>query len=280
MSVMSLLRNLLARLGRWFSPKPKPAFWFQSKPMGPKYDLLDPETIRIREGDLQGWEFRMTAEISDDEAHVHLFQADKEIGHCDIQRNAHEATVVLWNIVVQERLRHKGLASIMAHTAFRRMLSLHASPSFAIRMVRLVKPVERVTKLQNVGIGVIARKLGFSPQYDLEHILVPRNIQLVEPLPAAGDMPPAYRIVLRIFPLVLIAFLVDPLTSHPLFRDHPQYGAIVKPATVEEWVHDRMIIIGNGNYILKRAGIPEMINHMAASEEEAGILFRHIRPAR
>lgn len=274
-----MLRELWAWLVRFFSKKEESALWFERKPMGPAYASLDEDMIRIEEGDLKDRGFRLTTEVSDDEAHVHLFEEAKEIGHCDIQRNAHEATVVLWNIVVQEQLRHKGLASIMAHTGFRRMLELHHSPSFGIRMIRLVKPVDRITKLQNVGIGVIARKLGFSPQYDLDRILVRKNIQLVEPIPAAGDMPPAYRIVLSVFPLVLIAFLVDPFTSHPLPRDHQLYGQIVEPETVEDWVHDRLIVIGNGNYILKRAGIPEMINHLAASADEARVLARRIRPA-
>jgi hypothetical protein len=276
---MSFFRNLLSALGQFFASKPKPALFFLHKPMGPRFTERDKEMIRIEEGELQGQEFRLTTEVSDDEAHTRLFRDNEEIGHCDIQRNTHEATVVLWNIVVQEQLRHKGLASIMAYTAFRKMLELYKTASFAIRMLRLIKPSDRITKIQNVGIGVIARKLGFSPEYDLEALLRQRNIQLVELISSDGIMPPGYRIVLKIFPLVLIAFLVDNETGKPFPQGHRIYNSLVTAETAETWVSDRMIIIGNGNYILKREGIEEAINHLGTNEVEAGIYARRVKPA-
>ena len=41
-----------------------------------------------------------------------------------------------------------------------------------------------------------------------------------------------------------------------------------------------MIIIGNGNYLLRGSGIPYLINHLARSESEAQTLAQRIRPAR
>jgi hypothetical protein len=301
--IEGFLGRFFAALGRLFAPRRKraahpelragirPRFWsflrlrkrrlilYDRKPLGPAFEMPDPERLRIVQGPLSGWEFKMITEVSDDEAHVRLFREGREVGHCDLQRNAFEATVVLWNIVVQEDLRHKGLASVMAFTAFRKMLELYTSASFGIRMIRLIKPKETVTRVQNVGIGVIARKLGFSPAYSLEKILRRDNIQLVQLVSADADMPPAYRIVLKTFPLVLVAFVVDQDTAKPFDRQHPIYSHEVKPEMVESWVACRSIIIGNGNYLLREDGIEAMINHLATSELEADIYNTRIRRA-
>jgi hypothetical protein len=275
---MSFFSNFLIALRQLFAPKAKPALFYRRKPLGPAFTQVNEDTIRIDEGDLTGWEFKMTFEVTDDEAHVHLFREGKEIGHCDLQRHAHEAAIVLWNIVVQEQLRHKGLASIMARVAFRRLMELHKTGSFAIRMIRLIKPSDKITKIQNVGIGVIARKLGFTAEYNLEQLLRQRNIQLIELIRSDGVMPPGYRIVLKIFPLVLIAFLVNPENGKPYPDGHVIYNSLVTPDTAEMWAQEGRIIIGNGNYFLRKEGIEELINHIAADEFEASDYARRIRP--
>lgn len=276
---MSMVSGVLATLRRWFAPKPPP-FAYAPEPLGPAIERLEGDKVLILEGELKDQIFELTTTVSDDEAHVFLNQDGRQIGHTDLQRNAFEASIVLWNIVVQEDMRHKGLASLMARTAFQRLLEVQAKPSFAIRMIRLIRPKDRHTKVQNIGIGVIARKLGFTPEYDLPRVLVRDNIQVVEFLDSDNNMPPAYRIVLKDFPLVLVAFVVDPYNQKPFSHGHPFYLKEVFPETIESWVGDRMIIIGNGNYLLRRDGIPYLINHLARSESEAQILAQRIRPAK
>jgi GNAT superfamily N-acetyltransferase len=276
--ILDYLRRFLGVIARRLAPQRSSMPSFERRPLGPSFARMDGERIRLTEGELKDWEFRLTNEVADEEAHIYLYRDDSEIGHCDIQRNAHEATIVLWNIVVRPELRHKGLASLMTFAAFRLMLALHKSATFAIRMIRLIKPTEKGSKIQNVGIGVIARKLGFTPEYDLNKILKASNIQLVELIPETGDIPPGYRIVLRTFPLVLIAFMVDAFTGKPFPARHPLYGSMVRPQTVEGWAHDRMIIVGNGNYVLNRDGIEQMISHLATNEVEASLYARRIRP--
>jgi hypothetical protein len=252
---------------------------YRRRPLGPAFEHLDAERIRILEGPLAGSELRMVTEVTEDEAHVRLYREDKEIGHADIQRNAFEATIVLWNIVVQEDLRHKGLASIMAFTGFRRMLELYTSASLGIRMIRLIKPKDTTTRVQNIGIGIIARKLGFTSAFNLEKILNRDNIQMVQLVTADAGMPPAYRIVLRTFPLILVAFLVDQDTQKPFDSRHPMYTQQVRPEMVEDWVARRSIIIGNGNYLLLEPGIEQAINHLATNELEADIYNYRLKSA-
>lgn len=274
---MVILDGLVSALRRLFSSKPRPVS-FDPKPFGPAFEYLEADRIRMTEGEFQGQEFSLKTEVTDDEAHVYLNNNGTRVGHCDIQRNAHEATVVLWNIVVQEQLRHKGFASIIAHHAFRQMVELHKSASYGVRMLRLIKPSERITKIQNIGIGVISRKLGFAPEYDLRALLRQQNIQMIEFISSDGVMPPGYRIVLKSFPLVLIAFLVDPETGKPYPGNHRIYNSLVTSETAENWVDGRMIIIGNGNYLLRRDGVNEMINHLAKNDTEASIFARRIKP--
>jgi hypothetical protein len=273
---MNFFERLFDALRSFFAPKPKPVI-FDPKPFGPRLEQLPSEMVRVEEGDLKGQVLKLTSEVSEDEAHVLLDMDGKQIGHADFQRNAMEASIVLWNIVVQDKLRHKGLASIMARVGFRQLIELHKPASFGIRMLRLIKPSERITKIQNVGIGVIARKLGFSPEYDLQKLLRQQNIQLIELIPASEIMPPGYRIVLKIFPLVLIAFLVDGATGKPYPGGNRIYNSLVTPETAEQWVSERMIIIGNGNYLLREDGIEELINHLATNQAEAGVYARRVR---
>ena len=276
---MDFVNGILSALRRWFAPEPQ-RFNYTPRPFGPAIEQLEGNSVRILEGGLKDQIFDLSTVVTDDEAHVFLHLDGKQVGHADIQRNAFEASIVLWNIVVQENMRHNGLASLMTRTGFRRMLELHKKPSFAIRMIRLIRPKDRLTKVQNIGIGIIARKLGFSPEYDLRRILVRDNIQVIEFLDSDGTMPPAYRIVLKVFPLVLVAFVVDPYNQKPFSHGHPFYTQRVFPETIESWVGDRMIIIGNGNYLLRRNGIPSLINHIARNELEAQQLARRILPAR
>lgn len=276
---MGLWRNLISAVRGFFAPRAKPIL-YDGRPFGPAFEPLGNDTIRILEGDLAGQEMKLTTSITSEEAHVFLHQNGKQIGHCDIQREGHEASVVLWNIVVDDRLRHKGLASIMARVGFRRMLEISKTATFAIRMIRLIKPSERVTKIQNVGIGIIARKLGFTPEYDLQELLRQKNIQLIELIQSDGVMPPGYRIVLKVFPLVLIAFLVDPETNKPFPAGHRIYNSLVTPESAEMWARGEMIIIGNGNYLLRKKGLEQMINHLAANPAEAEVMSRRLRPVR
>ena len=212
---MSIIRRL-------FPPTTKSAVRFQAKLLGPAYDRIDGDPdgpsapsqaggrIRLREGPSAGQEFQLTFEASDREAHVHLRRDGEEVGHCDFERDAPEVDVVLWYIWVTEASRRHGLASIMARFGLRQMLELHKSASYAIRMLRLINPSERITKIRNVGIAVLSRKLGLASEYDLGSLLTEGNVQGIDLIDADEETPPGYRIVLKDLPYVLIVFLVDP----------------------------------------------------------------------
>lgn len=280
---MSIIRRL-------FPPTTKSAVRFQAKLLGPAYDRIDGDPdgpsapsqaggrIRLREGPSAGQEFQLTFEASDREAHVHLRRDGEEVGHCDFERDAPEVDVVLWYIWVTEASRRHGLASIMARFGLRQMLELHKSASYAIRMLRLINPSERITKIRNVGIAVLSRKLGLASEYDLGSLLTEGNVQGIDLIDADEETPPGYRIVLKDLPYVLIVFLVDPENGRPYPGGHRIYNSLVSPDAARHWLAERMIVIGNGNYVLRQDGIAEMVNHLADDAEEARFFARRIRP--
>jgi GNAT superfamily N-acetyltransferase len=218
---------------------------------------------------------------SGDDVRVRLASAVGEtLAHCEVQLHAPEADVVMWNIAVNPELRQHGVASLLVRTVFRRILDRGQPVSFALRMLQLIRPEESTTRAQNVGIGVIARKLGFSPEYNLVRLLNRNNIQLIELLESEDSLPPAYRIVLDSYPLVLLAFLVDPDTDRPFPGGHPIYYSLVTPEAAETWSRDRMIIVGNGNYVLRRNGIGSLVNHLASDPLQARAYHELIVPVR
>jgi hypothetical protein len=152
---------------------------------------------------------------------------------------------------------------------FRELLKLQQQATFAIRMVRILKPGDKDVELQNMGMGVIANRLGFTPEFDLERILRPGNITDVDIIPDRPGFPPAFKITVQTFPLVLIAFVLDQDTHKPV-DDYQTYVKLARDErTIRDWVRRGLIVISNGNYLLRRDGIGSFLNHVASTPEEA-----------
>uniref|UniRef100_A0A7C4GFL0 GNAT family N-acetyltransferase n=1 Tax=candidate division WOR-3 bacterium TaxID=2052148 RepID=A0A7C4GFL0_UNCW3 len=252
-------------------------FVFNPGRIGPRFDWVDHETIRLREGSLAGRELRLATEILPDKASVFARLDGQQIGRAYIERDPPGKGVVLWDIAVKEGFRRKGIASIMTYVGFRELLSIQETATFRIRMMRLMKPAERNVELQNVGIGVIGNRLGFTPEFDLDRLLRPENIVGIEILPAKDDFPPSFKVVIRTFPLVLIAFVLDPDTLKPV-DDFRTYVKLTKDeTTIYNWVRRGLIVIGNGNYQLRRNGLDQFVNHLATDEYEARVFRRRVR---
>jgi hypothetical protein len=165
----------------------------------------------------------------------------------------------------------------MTYCIFRELLAMQETAFFKIRMMRLMKPSDKNVELQNVGIGVIGNRLGFSPEFNIGRVLHPDNITGIEVLPAKGDFPPSFKIVIRTFPLVLIAFVLDQDTLKPV-DDFRTYVKLSKDESIiYDWVSRGLIVIGNGNYWLRRPGLDQFVNHLATDEFEARIFRRRVR---
>jgi GNAT superfamily N-acetyltransferase len=255
----------------------EPPFEWNPGRIGPRFEWLSYEDILIREGGLAGKQIRIATEVFPDKANVFALLDGQQIGRTYIERDPPGKGIILWDIAVKENFRRKGIASIMTYVGFRELLSIQETGSFRIRMMRLMKPAEKNIELQNVGIGVIGNRLGFTPEFNLDRLLRPDNIVNLEILPAKGDFPPSFKIVIRTFPLVLIAFVLDPDSMRPV-DDFQTYIKLTKDETViYNWVRRGLIVIGNGNYQLRKDGLDQFVNHIAADEYEARVFRRRVR---
>jgi GNAT superfamily N-acetyltransferase len=268
--VASLLRRAFIK---------EPPFVWSPARIGPRFEWLDYAHFRVQDGRLAGREFELKTEVLDAKANVYVSVDGKQVARTYIERDPPGKGIVLWDIAVKEQYRRQGIASIMTYIGFRELLSIQKTAFFKIRMIRLMKPGDKNTELQNVGIGVIGNRLGFTPEFNVDKILTPDNVTGLEVLPPKGDFPPSFKIVIRTFPLVLIAFVLDADSLKPV-DDFRTYVKLSKDESVIfDWVRRGLIVIGNGNYWLRRDGLDQFVNHLATDESEAQVFRRRVRGA-
>jgi hypothetical protein len=76
---------------------------------------------------------------------------------------------------------------------------------------------------------------------------------------------------------VLIAFILDQDTLKPV-DDFRTYVKLSKDErTIFDWVERGLIVVGNGNYWLRRNGLDQFVNHLATDEFEAKVFRRRLR---
>ncbi len=250
-------------------------FVYQPARFCPQIKWLDENRIQILEGGLANRELEVKTELLPKSAAIYLYD-QKEIGKVLIERNPPGTGIILWDALVHPDYRQKGLAGIMTWIIFRRLLEEQDYATFTIRMVRHLKPVVNGTELQNVGMGVIAVRLGFTPEINLEKLLRPSNIISVDLFPESQGTPPGLRLVLHSDPLILIMFVLNPETMRPI-KEERVYNEIKRDLRlVHSWANLGLLVV-NGNYLLRTPQIDHFVNRMAINETEARIFRDKIR---
>lgn len=250
---------------------------FQPTQFGPPYRLLNSalafenSNIEILDGPLRNLVFKIEHEITDCQSRLFLItkESDEVIGRALCERNRQTSEIIYWDVMVQEKFRMKGLASLMTKFLLHQLITIQKKAKIMIRMIKLYQPTDTSIKLQNVGIGVIARRLGLKCEFDLLKLLNPLNITKIEILPPEGNSPPCYKIVLQTYPYVLIGFIVDPRTLKPIFSLETYKQMLEHTEIIEEWIRTNTVVIGNGNYILAKEGIEDLISCIATDQYEA-----------
>ncbi len=184
---------------------------------------------------------------------------------------------MLWDIGVRERLRGNGLAAVMTWLAFRELVQVQETSTFRIRMVRSLKAGKKGVEVQNVGIGVIAARLGFEPEIDLDRALDSRNITDVGVISKQNGTPPGLQIMVRSAPLVLVAFLLDPDTMKPFAEEEMYFRLRQDEQMIREWAHAGRLVISNGDYVLRRAKAERFADLLATDEQEARLFRLRVR---
>ncbi|MEO0022815.1 MAG: hypothetical protein ABIJ93_03045, partial [candidate division WOR-3 bacterium] len=234
------------------------------------------DTIRVLEGGLAGKILGVRTELMANNAACSLQDQGRLIGTVSIERNPPGKGIILWDAQVHPQYRRNGLAAIMTWIIFRELLLNQTVATFRIRMVRSLKAGANGVELQNVGMGVIAVRLGFTPELNLERTIRGDNITEIEAMPAVNGSPPALKIGLRHDPFMLVAFVLSPDTMKPT-NDFRTYLEIKNNTfIIHEWAEKGLLVV-NGNYLLRTPQINHFVNRIAVDEAEALIFRNKIR---
>jgi len=272
---------------------------FRRKEAGPALDLIpfghrcivSAERLRVESGPLSGTTLRIERGISSARADFGLYRASNgsssdPVAHCHFDRDPQTGMETMWGIFVHAEYRHRGLAAVLIRLAFRELLASGRRHWFGIRkMMRVdtegqsrtqpsgiprIEPqnpqTPRIT-LHNLGIGLLAVRLGLRPEPGLSNLLAPGNVKIIQALPAELPIPPGLLLRLESLPGLLVAALLDPDTGLPL-TDPAAYETFFSPRQLLRQAMAGDAVIGNIDYILSRASIEPFAARLADDHAE------------
>jgi hypothetical protein len=251
--------------------------WWQPVSIGPKFDWLAHDTIRIKEGRLAGQEFGVATEVCDDRAACYLDSGGQRLGQCLVERDPPGSGIVLWDTGVHPAFRRGGLCAVMAWILLRELVPIQRQTSFRVRMITSVKAGEE-TGLRNVGICVVANRLGLTSDFRAAELLAPDNINELRLLPARHDQPPGLLATIKTYPLSAVAFALDPDTFHPIGTTRLYEEMVRDRQVARDWSRKGYLVISNGDWSLKKDGVERFLSAVAITEQEAADLHPRIRP--
>jgi hypothetical protein len=267
-------------------------------PFGPRYTLSG-DRLALESGPLAGTALRVEQSLTNIKADFAFYQTpDRDspsakrqapvpadpVAHCHFDRDPDTGTETLWSIFIRSEFRHRGLTTLLTRLTFRELLASGRRHWFAIRKLMQVdtegrsqaptpgspKPenpqLPRVS-LHNLGLGLVALRLGFKPEPDLERLLAPGNVKAVQAIPSDPPNPPGWLLRLESLPGLLVAALVDPETGQPL-TDAGAYERFVSPRQLLRQALTGQAVIGNIDYILSRTAIDMLAARLANDPAE------------
>jgi hypothetical protein len=265
---------------------------------GPCYTLSGGRLV-VESGPLAGTVLDFKRSASDTKADFSLHElagarspaSADPVAHCHFDREPDNGTETLWGIFIRSRFRHRGLATLLVRLAFRDLLASGRRHWFAIRKLMQVdsegrsqpqapggpkpgRPQSSRITLHNLGLGLVALRLGFKPKPDLERLLAPGNVKAVQAIPPAPPSPPGLLLRIETLPGLLVAVLIDPETGRPL-ADAGAYERFVSPRQLLRQAVAGQAIVGNIDYRLSRSAIQPFAARLADDESE----LRHFTAA-
>jgi len=262
---------------------------------GPHYTVSG-DRLAVSSGPLAGVVLRIERSASDRRADFSLYElagtsspiADRQspdpVAHCHFDRDPETGTETLLSIFIRSEFRHRGLTTLLVRLSFRELLHTGKRHWFAIRKLMQVDsegrnqtqapgapkpedpPLSRIS-LHNVGIGLVALRLGFKPEPDLERLLAPGNVKAVQAIPPDPPSPPGLLLRLGTLPALLVAALIDPETGQPL-TDTDAYQRFVSPKQLLRQALAGEAVVGNIDYILPRAALEPLASRLANDHAE------------
>jgi hypothetical protein len=265
---------------------------------GPHYTISG-DRLAIDSGPLAGTALRIERSVSSIKADFSFYElagcsspagnrksptSPDPVAHCHFDRDPETGIETLWSIFIRPEYRHRGLTTLLTRLTFRDLLATGRRHWFAIRKLMKVdtegrsqaqvpgspKPenpqLPRIS-LHNLGIGLVALRLGFKPESDLERLLAPGNVKAVQAIPADPPSPPGLLVRLGILPGLLVAAMVDPETGQPL-TDAGAYDRFVNPKQLLRQTLTGQVVIGNIDYVLSHTAIESLAQRLANDHSE------------
>ncbi|GEM_PF-885548 len=270
-------------------------------PFGPRY-VLAGDRLAIESGPLAGTALRVERNISDTRADFAFYEiadgnspvADRQssvtpdpVAHCHFDRDPETGTETLWGIFIRSEFRHRRLTTPLVRLTFRELLASGRRHWFAIRKLMQVdseagrrdaqtpgnpkpeiqSPLSPRITLRNLGIGLVALRLGFRPEPDIDRMLGPGNVKAVQALPPDPPDPPGLLLRIATQPGLLVAAFLDPDAGLPL-ADVESYERFVSPRQLLRQTFNGQAIIGNVDYILPRTALAGFAARLADDHAE------------
>jgi hypothetical protein len=273
-------------------------------PFGPRYALggLSPHgdcpqnsgnRLTIQSGPLAGAALRIERSVSDIKADFAFYEIvnrnsqlvtrdSQPVAHCHFDRDPETGTETLWDIFIRSEFRHRSLTTLLIRFTFRELLASGRRHWFAIRKLMQVdseagrhdprtpepqNPRTPLITLRNLGIGLVALRLGFRPEPDIERMLSPGNVKAIQALPPDPPDPPGLLLRLGSQPGLLVAAFLDSDTGRPL-ASAEAYERFVSPRQLLRQTFAGQAIIGNVDYILPRTAIEPLAARLANDHNE------------
>lgn len=281
--------TLLTRVFR----RPETALSTRPVPFAPHYTLAG-DRLAIESGPLAGTVLRFERDVSKTKADFNFYEtaesnppvasrrpsaAPDPMAHCHFDRDPETGAETLWGIFIRSEFRHRSLTTLLIHLTFRELLASGRRHWFAVRKLMQVDTEGRNQaqtpgnspcpgiSLHNLGIGLVALRLGLRPEPDIERLLVPNNVKSVQALPPDPPSPPGLLVRIGTLPGILVAALINPQTGHPL-TDAEAYERFVSPRQLLRQALAGEAIIGNIDYILPRVAIEPLAARLAKDHAE------------
>jgi len=257
-------------------------------PFGPRY-LLTADRLAIESGPLAGVSLRVDESISPIKADFALYETEPRrsmskdpVAHCHFDREPETGLETLWGIFVRAEYRHLRLTTLLVRLAFRRLLESNRRHWFAIRKLmqvdseagRHANPGSPRVSLHNIGIGLVAFRLGFQPEPDICRVLGPGNVRTMQVIEPEPPSPAGLLLRLNTLPGLLVAVMVNPDTGS-LVTDPEAYERFASPRLLLNQALTGQLLVGNLDYVLPRSALLPFAARLADDRTE----LRHFTAA-
>ncbi|MBM3331179.1 hypothetical protein FJY68_04915 [candidate division WOR-3 bacterium] len=274
-------------------------------PFGPRYSISG-DRLAIESGPLAGTALRVERRVSHTKADFSFYElagdsspiANRQspvspdpVAHCHFDRDPQTGIETLWSIFIRSEYRRRGLTTLLTRLTFRGLLATGRRHWFSIRKLMQVDtegrnqmpppgsprpegPQLQRIALHNLGLGLVALRLGFKPEPDLARLLAPGNVDAIQAIPPDPPSPPGLLLRLGTLPGLLVAAMVDPKSGQPV-TDASAYERFVSPKQLLRQALSGHAVIGNIDYILSRTAIEPLAARLANDHAE----LRHFAAA-